>query len=135
MAVGIPAAGFYCAHKGAPKGETMQVYDEANALARAIRESEECRAYRQLKEEMDGNETARALLKEFKKIQMQLQLAAVSGAPTSDDDTQRFQQLSALLFSTPGAQQFLLAEMRVQQLMADVYRMLNDASGLDMPGV
>ncbi len=63
MAVGIPAAGFYCAHKGAPKGETMQVYDEANALARAIRESEECRAYRQLKEEMDGNETARALLK------------------------------------------------------------------------
>ena len=68
-------------------------------------------------------------------MSLQLQLAAVSGAPTSDDDTQRFQQLSALLFSTPGAQQFLLAEMRVQQLMADVYRMLNDASGLDMPGV
>ena len=26
----------------------MQIYDEANALARAIRESEDCRAYRQL---------------------------------------------------------------------------------------
>ena len=32
----------------------MQVYDEANALARAIRESDVCREYRQLKEEIDG---------------------------------------------------------------------------------
>lgn len=60
---------------GARKGDTMQIYDEANALARAIRESEDCRAYRQLRQEIESDETARALLREYKKLQMQLQLA------------------------------------------------------------
>ena len=121
----------------APKGERMQVYDEMNALARAIRESDACREYRSLKKEIDGNETNRALVKEYKKLQMQLQLAAVSGAPTQDADAQRFQQIGALLFAQPVTSQFLLCEMRVQQMMADVYKTLSDAAGLDMemPGM
>ena len=121
----------------ARKGDTMQVYDEMNALARAIRESDVCRDYRQLKEEIDGNETNRALIKEYKKLQMQLQLAAMSGASVSDGDTQRFQQIGALLFAQPVTSQFLLCEMRIQQMMGDVYKTLSDAAGLDMemPGM
>ena len=110
----------------------MQVYDEANALARAIRESEACAQYRQLKEEIDANETNRALIREYKKLQMQLQLAAMTGAPTSDEDAQRFQQIGALLFAQPVTSQFLLAEMRVQQMMADVYKILGEAAGIDL---
>ena len=110
----------------------MQVYDEAAVLARAIRESDVCREYRHLKEEIDGNETNRALIKEYKKLQMQLQLAAVAGAPTPDEDGQRFQQIGALLFAQPVTSQFLLAEMRVQQMMADVYKILGEAAGIDL---
>lgn len=113
----------------------MQVYDEANALAAAIRESDVCREYRRLKEEIEGSETNRALIKEYKKLQMQLQLAAVAGAPTPDEDGQRFQQIGALLFAQPATSQFLLSEMRVQQMMADVYKTLSDAAGLEMPGL
>lgn len=113
----------------------MQVYDEANNLARAIRECDECRAYRQMKEEIEGDETSRALMKEYKKLQMQLQLAAMTGAETSDSDAQRFQQIGGLLFTNPQTSQFLLSEMRLQQMMADVYKMLSDAAGLDMPGL
>ncbi len=113
----------------------MQIYDEANLLARAIRENEECKEYRRLKAEIDGDETARALMKEYKRLQMQLQLAAVAGASTQEADTQRFQQIGALLFAGENTQRFLLLEMRVQQMMADVYKLLSDAAGLDMPGV
>ena len=91
----------------------MQIYDEANALARAIRESEDCRAYRQLRQEIESDETARALLREYKKLQMQLQLAAVAGAEVSNDDTQRFQQIGALLFAGENTSRFLLLEMRL----------------------
>lgn len=115
--------------------ETMQIYDEANALARAIRESEDCRAYRQLRQEIESDETARALLREYKKLQMQLQLAAVAGAEVSNDDTQRFQQIGALLFAGENTSRFLLLEMRLQQTMADVFKTLSDAAGLDMPGM
>lgn len=113
----------------------MQIYDEANALARAIRESEDCRAYRQLRQEIEKDETARALLREYKKLQMQLQLAAVAGAEVSNDDTQRFQQIGALLFAGENTSRFLLLEMRLQQTMADVFKTLSDAAGLDMPGM
>lgn len=113
----------------------MQIYDEANALARAIRESEDCRAYRQLRQEIESDKTARALLREYKKLQMQLQLAAVAGAEVSNDDTQRFQQIGALLFAGENTSRFLLLEMRLQQTMADVFKTLSDAAGLDMPGM
>ena len=113
----------------------MQIYDEANALARAIRESEDCRAYRQLRQEIESCEAARALLREYKKLQMQLQLAAVAGAEVSNDDTQRFQQIGALLFAGENTSRFLLLEMRLQQTMADVFKTLSDAAGLDMPGM
>lgn len=113
----------------------MQVYDEANALAAAIRESDVCREYRRLKEEIDGNDTNRALIKEYKKLQMQLQFAAMSGAQTEDADAQRFQQIGGLLFAQPVTSQFLLCEMRVQQMMADVYKTLSEAAGLEMPGL
>ena len=113
----------------------MQIYDEANALARAIRESEDCRAYRQLRQKIESDETARALLREYNKLQMQLQLAAVAGAEVSNDDTQRFQQIGALLFAGENTSRFLLLEMRLQQTMADVFKTLSDAAGLDMPGM
>ena len=63
----------------------MQIYDEANALARAIRESEDCRAYRQLRQEIESDETARALLREYKKLQMHVALSAAGNAPAADD--------------------------------------------------
>ena len=64
----------------------MQVYDEANMLARQIRESEVCMNYRQMKEEIDADETNKALINEYKKLQMQLQMAAVAGADTPDSE-------------------------------------------------
>ena len=113
----------------------MQVYDEANALARAIRESEAVRELRKWREEVERDETSRALMKEYKRLQMQLQLAAVAGAPAVETDTQRFQQIGTLLFGVEATRQALLLEMRVQQMMADIYKTLSDAAGLDLPGV
>ena len=113
----------------------MQVYDEANALARAIRESDVCQDYRRLKEAVESDETSRALVKEYKRLQLQLQMAAVSGAQTSDADVTRFQQISGLLFTQESTAQMLLCEMRVQQMMADVYKILGDAAGIELPGM
>ena len=60
----------------------MQVYDEANVLAKQIRESEVCVSYRQMKEEIAQDATSKALIDEYKKLQMQLQMA-VQKRPTA----------------------------------------------------
>ena len=52
------------------------------------------------------------------------------------EDTQRFSALSGLLFSKPEVSQFLLAEMRLQQALADIFKIVTDAAGLEiqLPG-
>ena len=83
-----------------------------------------------------ADETVAALIREYKKLQLSLQMAAMSGQQPDSDDMQRFSGISALLFGKPEVSQYLLAEMRLQQAMADIFKILTDAADLDvqLPG-
>ena len=107
-------------------------YSKAHALARDIRESEESRTYHALRDEVMADETQAALIREYKKLSVTLQMAAVSGQPSDPEDQQRFSGISALLFSKPSVAQYLLAEMRLQQAMADIFKILTEAADIDI---
>ncbi len=49
----------------------------------------------------------------------------------------RFQSISSLLYGGTDTSQFLLAEMRLQQALADIYSIIASAAGvqLDLPGL
>ena len=104
----------------------------AHRLAQEIRQSEEYQTYHALKEEVMADETTAALLKEYKKLQLRLQMAAVSGTQPDNDDMQRFQGISALLFGKLEVSQYLLAEMRLQQEVSGILRIITDAADIDM---
>ena len=108
-------------------------YDSAHRLAADIRQSEEYQTYHRLKDDVMADETVAALIREYKKLQLSLQMAAMSGQQPEADDMQRFSGISALLFGKPEVSQYLLAEMRLQQAMADIFKILTDAADLDMP--
>ena len=112
-------------------------YSAAHNLARAIRDSEEYQTYHRLKDEVMQDDTTAALIREYRKLQVSLQMAAMSGQQPDSDDMQRFSGISALLFGKPEVSQYLLAEMRLQQAMADIFKILTDAADLDvqLPGV
>ena len=111
-------------------------YDSAHRLAADIRQSEEYQTYHRLKDDEMADETVAALIREYKKLQLALQMAAMSGQQPDSDDMQRFSGISALLFGKPEVSQYLLAEMRLQQAMADIFKILTDAADLDvqLPG-
>lgn len=111
-------------------------YDSAHRLAADIRQSEEYQTYHRLKDDVMADETVAALIREYKKLQLSLQMAAMSGQQPDTDDMQRFSGISALLFGKPEVSQYLLAEMRLQQAMADIFKILTDAADLDvqLPG-
>jgi len=129
-----PIAARYIQRKA---GETDMEYSAAHRLAQEIRQSEEYQTYHRLKDEVTADETVAALIKEYKKLQIQLQMAAMAGQQPDGDDMQRFSGISALLFGKPEVSQYLLAEMRLQQAMADIFKIITDAADLDMqiPGV
>jgi cell fate (sporulation/competence/biofilm development) regulator YlbF (YheA/YmcA/DUF963 family) len=68
---------------------------------------------------------------------MTLQMSAVSGQAADTEDMQRFSGISTLLFSKQEVSNFLLAEMRLQQAMADIFKIVTEAADLDLniPGL
>lgn len=112
-------------------------YDTANRLAREIQASEEYTEYMRLKAIVDQSEPGASLLKEYKRLQLMLQMSAVAGGSLPPDDMQRFSQMSSLLYAGTDTSAYLLAEMRLQRMMADIFKILTDAAGLqmDLPGM
>ena len=68
---------------------------------------------------------------------MTIQMSAMSGNTANEEDMQRFSGISSLLFSKPEVSRFLLSEMRLQQALADIFRILTEAADVDMaiPGI
>ena len=112
-------------------------YSKAYALANDIRASEEWQTYHSLREDVMADETQAALIREYRKLSVSLQMAAMSGQQAGVEDQQRFSGISALLFSKPQVAQYLLAEMRLQQAMADIFRIITEAADIDfeLPGI
>jgi len=112
-------------------------YDTANLLVRELEQSQECKEYRRLKEIVEESDTSIALIKEYRRLQMMLQMASISRNQMPQDEMSRFSQLSSLLYAGTDTSAFLLAEMRLQQIMADIFGMLTKAAGIpmDLPGL
>ena len=112
-------------------------YSSTYKLAQDIRDSEEYRRYHELKETVMSDETTAALVREYRKLQMTIQMAAMSGRTAEDEDMQRFSGISTLLFSKQEVANFLMAEMRLQQMMADIFKIVTEAADVDItvPGL
>ena len=111
----------------------MQVTEAARQLAQAIQETQEYREYARLKEEIRQDAGIRALVDEYKRLQTVMQMRLLSGQGMEDQDGQRFQSLNVLLFSDPRTSGYLLAEMRLQRTMAEIFETLTRAAGMDIP--
>ncbi len=107
-------------------------YSSTYRLAQDLRESEEYKTYHALKESVMEDETTAALLREYRKLQISIQMSAMGGKMPEGEDQQRFSGISALLFSKPEVSQYLLAEMRLQQTLADIFRILTEAADVEM---
>ncbi len=110
----------------------MNVYDQAHALARSLKESDEYIQYTQLKEKAYADDTNRALLDEYKRLQYQMQLSVAAGRRMEEDDLQRMQKIAALLQFNQDCSAYLLAEFRFQKMLADIYKILADVAGIDL---
>ena len=110
----------------------MNVYDQAHALARTLRESEEFREFDRLRQIAYEDTTNKALLDDFKRLQFRYQAAHASGTPMDEKDIQRMQQIANLLQFNKDASDFLMAEYRFQKMLADIYKILGDVAGIDL---
>ena len=114
-------------------GNTMQAMEAAKALAQAIQESPEYREYIQLKKEIDEDAGIKALIQEYRKMQTSMQMRLLSGQSMDAEETQRFNSLNMLLFADSRTSGFLMAEMKMQRMMAEIFETLTHAAGMEIP--
>ena len=110
----------------------MNPYDQAHALARAMKESEEYREYTRLKEIAYQDDTNRALLDEYKRLQFRLQAKVAAGESMPQEDAQRLAQIGTLLQFNSDVSAFLMAEFRFQRMLSDIFKILADVAGVDL---
>jgi cell fate (sporulation/competence/biofilm development) regulator YlbF (YheA/YmcA/DUF963 family) len=104
----------------------------AHSLAAELKKSPEYLDYIRLKEIAEQNETQKALLGEYKKLQFQLQVAMAGGGAPDPNEMERLQKISAVLQMSAEAGQYMLAEFRFQRMLADIYKILGEAAGVDL---
>lgn len=110
----------------------MNVYDLAHQLAAEMKNTAEYREYAAAKETAMENETQRALLEEYKKLQFQLQVSMAGGASPDPQEMERLQKIAAVLQMSPDATAYILSEFRFQRMLADIYKILGEVAGVDM---
>ena len=110
----------------------MNPYDQAHALAKSMKESEEYREMMRLREAAYESDTNRALLDEYKRLQFRMQATLASGETMPEEDYQRLQQIGTLLQFNQDVSAFLLAEFRFQRMMSDIFKILADVAGVDL---
>ncbi len=109
----------------------MAITETTQALAAALRQSEEYHAYVSAREKAMENDSIRGFYKEYKRLQMQAQADAMAGRQ-SPQTLQQLQHIGELLQFNPDAAEFLLAEYRLNSLLGSVYKLLAEAVEADL---
>ena len=109
-----------------------EVSRAADQLLDALRNTEAFVQYDELRKTVLAGEVNRRLLERFARAQSALQLAAIAGHEPREEDAGEFERLSALLYDSPEITDYLLAQMKVQQLVAATMEKLTREAGIQI---
>lgn len=107
------------------------VYDTAKVLANELKNSVEYREYTAVKARAMENNTTRALIEEYNKLQIQAQAALIAGDMESEA-LKKLQKIGEVLQFDADASAYLMAEFRLKRMVGDVYKILAEAVEIDL---
>lgn len=109
--------------------EVMRAADE---LLYALKKTEAFQEYDALRRTVLSDEVNRRLLDRFARAQSALQMAAMAGREPREEDAGEFERLSTLLYDSPEVTDYLLAQMKVQQLVARTMDRIMSEAGVSI---
>jgi len=107
----------------------MNVYDAAHALARAMKESPELKAFRDAQALLKSDRSAKEMLMDFRKEQFNLQRQQLSGLEIAPQQEEKLEKLGQVITLNLTIKRFLEAEYRVGVLLQDVQKIIAEATG------
>lgn len=105
----------------------MEVYDQVNNLARAIKDSKEYKEYKEVKNYLESMPELKKQVDEFEKIRYEEQLLAMQGEKQTDEKMKKLQELYQILVQNPKVKDYFDKEVRFNVLIADVNKIIGEA--------
>lgn len=105
----------------------MYVYDEANNLAKAIRESKEYLEYKTAKEDLNNNPEMKQKVDEFEKIRYDVQVMAFQGEKQDEEKQKKLQEMYQILMKDAKIKEFFDIEVRFNIMLADVNKIISES--------
>ena len=104
----------------------MYVYDEANNLAKAIKESKEYLEYKKAKENLNNNPEMKQKIDEFEKIRYDVQVMSFQGEQ-DEEKNKKLQQMYQILMQDAKIKEFFDIEVRFNIMLADVNKIISES--------
>ena len=103
---------------------TVNVYDQANALESALRESEEFQQMQELYSKVNEDPESKKMFDEFRDIQMTLQQKQMQGEELLEEEIQQAQTSAQEIENDENIKGLMEAEQKMSQLIQDLNRVI-----------
>lgn len=104
----------------------MYVYDQANNLAKSIKESKEYLEYKKAKEDLKSNPEMKEKIDEFEKIRYEVQVMSFQGEQ-DEEKQKKLQQMYQILMQDAKIKEFFDIEVRFNIMLADVNKIISES--------
>ena len=109
------------------------IYDKAHELAKALKFSPEYRQFKEAREKIGHNQESQKILADFHTKQLEIQTMQMMGKEIPAEKMRELEKMSEILNYHPSVRDYLQAEYRLAQIMADIHKIIGEALDLEMP--
>ena len=110
----------------------MNVYDEANSLAKALKESNEYKNFLTAKEKLEKDPVKFDMAKDYMKKQMEAQSMQMMGQELTEEQINTYNTLANTIMGIPEIAEFFQTQMYFSVIFQDITDIIAKAVDLDM---
>lgn len=110
----------------------MNVYDEANNLAKALKESTEYKNFLAAKGKLEENPEKFEMAKDYMRKQMEIQSFQMLGNELSEEQIASYNAIANTIMGIPEIAEFFQAQMYFSVIFQDITDIMAKAVDLDM---
>ncbi|MDQ0973097.1 cell fate (sporulation/competence/biofilm development) regulator YlbF (YheA/YmcA/DUF963 family) [Neobacillus niacini] len=103
---------------------SVNLYDAAYALEKAIRQSDEYKQLQQMYHEVNADPTAKSMFDQFRQIQMNLQQKQMMGQEISEQEVQQAQSTVAVVQQNEKIARLMQAEQRMSMIIGELNQLI-----------
>lgn len=102
----------------------VNLYDQANELERALRESDEFLQLKKMYDEVNSDESSQKMFENFRDIQLRLQQKQMNGEEITQEEVEQAQKTATLVQQHEKISKLMEAEQRMSMVINDLNKVI-----------